>query len=389
MVFGRKRIKRQSGQSDGETDGQVSWSRKNFATLDSLLDRSNFDSYDHDEIANEIEENGIYRWYGGEIIEHYSGRSSDAEAALVRVSQHCIRSQNPMPPLDYEDWNVEHDVIGLYGWPKSELPKFQKTYLAYHWIEAFWQLKENGSFGNEEICSISRLLLTRKANPAGIKCAIEQDGFFRVDETNRPEYKAFDIFRCHEVLEDLDRYAKTLKSGNFYTADTILLSTPSLLSHGWPYDAIPDFNGAIEIHKKKMWEAARGNKSSTEKTSSAVDAPNPDQSASVSTDGDKSQIGIQSHEQDHTGKTKSSREHVMCGLILLLEGKLGKVEIPMPEAKIRKFFEETYPDVTGCSENHLRKAFKEALAHSYTGFGIPHESIDIGGSKKGSTKTKT
>ena len=230
--------------------------------------------------------------------------------------------------------------------------------------------------------------MTRKASPGGIKCAIEKQGIFKVDETNRPVYLHYDFFTCMDVLLGIDEYSKSEKTNYLYRADTILLTKEVLLYHGWPHDDLPDFEELLKQHRLEMYSAGR-KKIRTVETKEGTEAPAQNAQPSSATADETNTAVVNSFGGgDESPKTKSSREHVMCGLILLLEGKLGEVQIPMPEATIRKFFEETFPDVTGCSGNHLRKAFKEALEHSFTGFGIPHESIDTGRSKNGSKKTK-
>ena len=51
----------EEGSTSDKTDETISWDRKNFASLDFVLNPNSFDSPDHDSIANEIEKNGIFR----------------------------------------------------------------------------------------------------------------------------------------------------------------------------------------------------------------------------------------------------------------------------------------------------------------------------------------
>jgi hypothetical protein len=207
-------------------------------------------------------------------------------------------------------------------------------------------------------------------------------GIFKVDETNRPVYLYYDLMTCVDVLHGIDEYSKSERSNYPYRADSILLTNRVLLYHGWPYDDLPDFEELLEQHRQEMY-SARQKKIRTVQTKNGTEAPAQNaQPSSATADETNTAVVNSLSGGDESPKTKISRDHVICGLILLIEGKLGEVQIPMPELEIRKFFEKTYPEVTGCSENHLRKVFKDALAHSHSGFGIPHESVDSGRPKK-------
>jgi hypothetical protein len=364
--------------------GEVLCKRDDFVTLHTLLntDPWDLDYVHHHALADEIDQNGIFRFYGSGVAKLYPGNSREAAATLVLISQHLLHTEKYGPGTEYENWNIEQDISGSYGWPKANLPNFQNTHPTRHWIEAFWTLRETALYASNEICSLSRLLLTRKANPAGIMCAIEESGIFKVDATGRPTYIKYDPLTCIKLIQEIEEYAQAFNSDNFYNADTLLLSKQSLLSHGWLYDDLPNFDDLLENHRLKIRSAGRG-KALTSDTNTPTRSPaEADKPPPVMEGGTNTPTINSLGEGDESPKTKISRDHVICGLILLIEGKLGEVQIPMPELEIRKFFEKTYPEVTGCSENHLRKVFKDALAHSHSGFGIAHESVDSGRPKK-------
>lgn len=362
--------KKPQGEEDKITEQKsenIVWDRNNFATLDLLLNPAEFDSYEHHALAEEIERNGAYRFLGGGKIKHFSGRSIDAETALIGISQHYHHCES-RDSIDYESWSIEDEHSAVFGWPKNDLPKWTCDPKEYHWIRPFCRLTERGTFGNEEICSIARLLLTRKATPAGILCAIEDLGVIKIDDTHRMSYVSSDIFDLYStgLAEGVEAYAKTYNSGYTYKADCDLLTEWKFLVHGWPYDNLPNFEELIKEHRRKILLSVSKAKPSAEKMplkEISTATPQPTQQPTPQPTQQPTQQPItNSEEREVFGKSRTSYEHIICALLSYISGERTTNKHPdyKNQTTLIKYLVSKHEGVTGITVSNLKSVFAEA-----------------------------
>lgn len=373
MAGQKKKLSSEQKGISEEKDQKSATAPAEFLTLDRLLDRSEFDSYSHHQLAEFIERAGIYRLWSGKKLEYCDGRSIGAEEALIEISRNFARNNEPTPDFgDYSGGYFDNEQPYLYGLPENKLPDWEHNPVDYHWIYPFVEFLERGNFANKKLCSITRLLLTGVTTPAGILCALEEYGVFKVDETNRVHYFKFEILdsRFTKFEVEIKEYAKTTKSGKRYMADTGLLNNLDFLTHGWPYDDLPDFDELIVNHHKRTINHAIAANSLTKDTPDSKIAPSVEPSPS------SNQVAAPENQTIHP-RTENGYLNIIGALLLYIEGKTTKNKHHdfTTHAALIDHLVNRHDNVPGISTSYLKDRLAK-IKERYQIFGLPKSNSD-------------
>lgn len=282
----------------------------------------------HGAVAEEIESRGVYAFDSAGAYAFYGPNSAQAESALIGVAVNLMHERNP-PPADFETWYLEEDPTYHFGWPTHQLPSFKQVD-DYPWVEAFARLEVRGALFNENLYSIGRLLLTRKASPGALVSAFEDGGMFGFDDFGR--LKRFDKTsdQAQAILSALAESASKSRGG--VITDVHDLDRAVYANFGWPRDLLPDFDA---IEQKIVEQARSGGLPTAASTSSNL--PSSPSLSPVA---------------DETMKTKERNSYhgIIAGLLAYISGELNC---------------EKHPDYDPNSQtkliNHLSRELKEVL----------------------------
>lgn len=297
----------------------------------------------HGAVAEEIESRGVYAFDSAGAYAFYGPNSAQAESALIGVAVNLMHERNP-PPADFEAWYLEEDPTYHFGWPTQQLPSFKQVD-DYPWVEAFSRLEVRGVLFNENLYSIGRLLLTRKASPGALVSAFEDGGMFGFDDFGR--LKRFDKTsdQAQAILSALALSASNSRGGMII--DVHDLDRPVYAKYGWPRDLLPDFD-AIE---QQIVEQAR---SATEPTAASATSDSPASTSYSSVP----EVSMQT-------KERNSYHGIIAGLLAYISGELNCQKHPdydrSSQTKLIEHLSKELKDVLpGNSVSNLKAKFAEA-----------------------------
>jgi hypothetical protein len=330
-------------------------------------------------IIEEIEVRGIYL-----LNEFCQPNSKNAQQALMCLASLHFSEWVELPEKDPVLEEIKH-IAPNYGWPEDALPEFKHSrdavvllddFFRFRWKEEFsdvglphWvRVPSETRFYFEELYTITRVILTRKATTAQIADEIERHGLYGFELAGRIRlYKKEDASNiCEKVINGLtDVYEEQSQIGRLPTY--AILHEPMFSRFGWRHDALPKF----------LQNKADGNLPSSPENGAVV----------IAQEGDLGPLadGIipsnpRAKKKDRGGmdrRVEQTYDLTICGLIAIILGDLS-LSSGLPAAKSGK--EANQSDIIklllsklngkGLSESSLGNYF--AKANKYRDrYGLP------------------